>query len=77
MLALQPQTVDLGQLPKKGAKLTGVMGSMAPHDATAEFGRRTLEESAEIIVKEVMHRLAHQDLYRQHGGSLQEGLWRK
>jgi len=77
MLALHPQTVDLGQLPPKGVKLVGVMGTMAPHDATAEFGRRTMEKAVEVIVKEAAHRLAHQELYRQHGGSLQEGLWRK
>jgi hypothetical protein len=52
------------------------MGTMAPQDATAEFGRRTLEESTAVVLKEVAHRLAHQDLYRQHGGSLQEGLWK-
>jgi hypothetical protein len=35
-----------------------------------------MEESAEIVTREVAHRLAHQELYRQHGASLQEGLWR-
>jgi len=76
VLALHPQTVDLGQLPPKGGKLVGIMGTMAPQDATAEFGQRTLDDAAEVIVKEVAHRLAHDELYRQHGGSLQEGLWR-
>jgi creatinine amidohydrolase len=76
MLALHPQAVDLSRLPPKGEKLMGIMGSMAPQDATAEFGRLTLEESAEVVRKEVAHRLANPELYRQHGGSLQEGLWR-
>ena len=76
LLALHPDTVDLGKLPPKGKPLVGIFGSMAPQDATAEFGRRTLEDSAQVIVKEVKHRLEHQDLYRQHGGSLQEGLWK-
>jgi creatinine amidohydrolase len=76
LLALHPQTVDLGQLPPKGDKLVGIMGTMAPQDATAEFGRRTLEEAAEVVMKEVAHRLAHDELYRQHGAGLQEGLWR-
>jgi hypothetical protein len=49
---------------------------MAPQDATAEFGKQTLEDSARAVVREVTHRLEHQDLYRQHGGSLQEGLWK-
>jgi creatinine amidohydrolase len=77
MLALHPETVDLRQLPPRGEKLTGIMGSMAPHDATAEFGRSTLEAAAEIVVQEVRHRLAHPELYRQHGSGMQEGLWRR
>jgi hypothetical protein len=77
MLALHPETVDLSQLPPKGEPLVGIMGKMAPQDSTAEFGSRTLAEAAEAIVGEVRHRLDHQELYRQHGSSLQEGLWRK
>ena len=77
LMALHPELVDLGLLPPKGRKLTGIMvSSLQPQDSTAEFGRRTMEAAAEIVLKEVHHRLAHQDLYRQHGGSLQEGLWR-
>ena len=76
LLALHPQSVDLGQLPRKGDKLVGIMGTMAPQDSTAEFGQRTLEDAAEAILKEVAHRLAHDRLYRQHGTSLLEGLWR-
>jgi creatinine amidohydrolase len=77
LMALQPQAVDLTTLPPKGAPLVGIMGAMPPQDSTAEFGARTLREAAEIVVQEVKHRLEHQDLYRQHGGSLQEGLWRR
>ena len=77
MLALHPQAVSLSQLPPKGEKLVGIMRSMAPHDATAEFGRRTMEESAEAVLKEVEHRLANPELYRQHGANLQEGPWRR
>lgn len=76
LLALHPQSVDLGLLPPKGDKLVGIMGTMAPQDATAEFGRQTIEDAAEVIVKEVAHRLANDQLYRQHGTSLLEGLWR-
>ena len=69
--------MDLSQLPQRGKPLVGIMVSgMLPQDATAEFGRRTLEDAAQLVVKEVTHRLEHQDLYRQHGGSLQEGLWK-
>jgi creatinine amidohydrolase len=77
VMALNPETVDLGLLPPKGGHLVGIMGTMPPQDATAEFGRRTLEQAADIIVNEVKHRLANEESYRQHGGSLQEGLWRK
>ncbi len=77
MLALHPETVDLAQLPAKGSRLVGVMGNRPPHDATADFGMRTLEEAAEVAVHEVRHRLDHPELYRQHGGGMQEGLWRK
>jgi creatinine amidohydrolase len=76
LLALHPQTVDLSLLPAKGARLIGAGGRMAPQDATAEFGRQTLQAAAEIAIAEVRHRLAHPELYRGHGNSLREGLWR-
>jgi len=76
MLALHPQTVDLGLLPPKGEKLIGAGGRLAPQDATAEFGRETLEAAAEVAVSEVRHRLDHPHLYRGHGNSLREGLWK-
>jgi len=76
VMALHPHTVDLGLLPPKGERLIGVGGRMAPQDATAEFGRETFDVAAEIIVREVQHRLAHKGLYRGHGNSLREGLWR-
>ncbi|MCX5672441.1 MAG: creatininase family protein [Planctomycetota bacterium] len=77
LLALHPDRVDLGQLPPKGAKLVGIMGSMPPQEATAAFGRETLEASAEAAVCEVRHRLENKHLYRGHGNSLQEGLWKR
>lgn len=76
MMALHPETVDLGVLPPKGEPLVGVGGRMAPQDATAAFGRETLEAAAEIVVQEVQHRLAHPWMYRGHGNCLREGLWR-
>ena len=75
MMALHPQTVNLDLLPQKGEPLTGVGGSMAPQDATPEFGRETLEAAADIAVREVEHRLQHRELYRGHGNSLNERLW--
>jgi creatinine amidohydrolase len=75
VLALHPDTVDLSLLPPKGEPLVGAGGRMAPQDATAEFGRETLEAAAEVAVHEVHHRLANPALYRGHGNSLREQLW--
>jgi creatinine amidohydrolase len=77
LLALHPQTVDLGLLPPKGEKLVGIDARMAPQDATAEFGLETLAAAARIAVREVHHRLAHQEKYRGDGKCLREGLWRQ
>jgi len=76
LMALHPETVDLSLLPSKGEPLIGVGGRMAPQDATAEFGAEILQAAADIIVQEVQHRLAHKAMYRGHGNSLREGLWR-
>lgn len=76
MMALHPETVDLSVLPPKGDPLIGVGGRMQPQDATADFGRETFEAAADIVVREVQHRLTHKHLYRGHGNCLREGLWR-
>ena len=49
---------------------------MAPQDATAEFGRETLETAADGAVREVAHRLAHVEMCRGHGNCLREGVWK-
>jgi len=78
LMALHPELVDLSLLPPRGQKLTGIMVSgLLPQDSTADFGRRTLEAASEAVLAEVRHRLANQESYRQHGSSLQEGLWKK
>jgi len=77
LLALHPETVDLTRLPPKGGKLVGINGAMPPQDATAAFGRQTLEAAAEVVVQEVRHRLANRPSYQGHGQSLREGLWRE
>jgi creatinine amidohydrolase len=77
LLALYPEAVDLSVLPPKGGKVIGVGGTIPPQDATAEFGRETLEAAADILVRESRHRLEHPELYRPHGAALQEGLWRE
>jgi creatinine amidohydrolase len=76
VMALHPETVDLSLLPPEGEPLTGVGGRLDPRKASAEFGRETFEAAAEVAVKEVQHRLAHPEMYRGHGNSLREGLWR-
>jgi creatinine amidohydrolase len=76
MMALHAGTVDLSLLPPKGEPLVGVGGRMAPQDASAAFGQETLEAAAEIVVREVEHRLKHRAMYKGHGNSLREGLWR-
>lgn len=75
VMALHPETVDLSRLPAKGEKLVGVGGKMAPQDATAAFGRETLEAAAEVAVREVRHRLENRELYLGHGRSLRERQW--
>jgi creatinine amidohydrolase len=77
VLTLHPDTVDLSLLPPKGEPLVGIGGYMPPQDATASFGQQTFEAAAAIAVEEVHHRLAHPHLYRGHGNSLREGLWRE
>ena len=72
---LHPETVDKSVLPPKGEPLVGVGGRMAPQDATAEFGKETLEASAEAVIREVEDRLQNRDRYMGHGQSLREGLW--
>ena len=76
-LALHPETVDLSLLPPKGGHIVHVRGPIAPQDATAEFGRTTLAANAELAVREVRHRLAHQKMYLGHGRGLVEGRWRE
>lgn len=77
LMASHPETVDLSVLPPKGQPLVGAGGKMPPQDANAEFGRETFDASAEILVKEVRHRLDHPGEYFRHGRCLCEGLWRK
>ena len=76
MLSIHPDTVDLSLLPPKGEKLVGAGGKMFPQDANAEFGRETMEAAADRAVKEVQHRLENKGMYRGHGNSLREGMWR-
>ena len=76
VMALHPETVDLSLLPPKGERLIGIGGYMPPQDATAAYGHETLEAAVEIALREVHHRLANKRLYRAHGASLREGLWK-
>ena len=75
LMHLHPETVDISLLPPKGGKLVGAGGRMAPQDATPAFGAETLNASAEVLVKEVAHRLENMNRYRGHGNAMQERLW--
>jgi creatinine amidohydrolase len=77
VMALHPETVDLGELPPRGEGLIGVGGPIDPRDASAAFGQETFDAAAEIAIREVQDRLANPRRYREHGGSLREGLWRE
>jgi len=77
MLALMPETVDLSLLPPRGVKPVGIIGNTDPLDSTAAFGQKTMESAAEIVVREVRHRLENPKRYLSHGFALQEGLWKK
>ena len=77
LLASHGNLVDLSVLPEKGAPLVGCGGALAPQDATAELGHTIYEESAHAIIQETMHRLHHIDLYKRHGESLRQELWKK
>jgi creatinine amidohydrolase len=76
VMALHPETVDLSLLPPRDQPLVGVGGRMAPQDATAKFGRETLEAAAESAIQEINHRLMHKEMYQGHGNGLREGLWK-
>jgi len=76
LLHMHPELVDMKCLPAKGEPMVGVGGEMPPQDATAEFGREILDHAADIVIKEVRHRLEHTGQYRPAGESLKEGLWR-
>ncbi len=74
LLALYPETVDLAQLPPKGEPLVGIMQAdvRPPQDATASFGQEILDAAADILVRQVRHRLANKRLYFAHGNAMRE-----
>jgi len=78
MMALHPQTVDLTSLPPEGQPLVGVGWRMLPpQQATSQLGQETLEAAADVIVREVRHRLENPKMYSRHGYTMLEGLWRQ
>ena len=78
MLAVRPEAVDLDLLgPKReGQTFLGVGTRHPVQDASTAFGDRTLDAAAELINREVAHRLENPQLYRAHGMGQQQGLWR-
>ena len=77
LLYLYPETVDMSLLPPEGENPIGIKGGMDARDATAAFGKETMEKAAEIALKEVEHRLLHPESYTTHGKWLQEKMWIK
>lgn len=79
MMAAQADTVDLDLLGPKveGQTFLGVSTRKPVQDANGEFGGESLDVAAELINKEVAHRLSHQHLYRPHGMTHQQGLWKQ
>jgi creatinine amidohydrolase len=70
---LYPDAVDLSRLPPKGEKIIGAGGKLAPHDATALFGKETMEAASDVAIREINHRLKNRSFYFEHGRSLTEG----
>jgi creatinine amidohydrolase len=76
LMALNPPTVDLSQLPPVGEHIVGVGSRRPPQESTAAFGEEIIDAAVEVAVNEVAHRLAHPERYRRHGCSLLQGLWK-
>ena len=76
-MAIDPALVDISLLGPKGTKLVGAGGRMAPQDATADFGKLIFEQAADKIVRETLHRLNNIGMYKGHGNSLNEGIWKE
>lgn len=76
LLDSHPETVDLGVLPPRGEPLIGVGGRMPPQDATAAFGRKTMDMAVEGCLAEVKRRLDPETRkhFYGHGCSMDENL---
>ena len=60
MLALYPELVDRSLLPDRGEELLGIVPTKGhlPQDADADFGYHIMEETVDIALQEVQHRIA-------------------
>lgn len=76
LMAICPECVDLTLLPARGEKLVGIMGRIPPQDSTAEFGQKTLDAAAQVVIAEVRHRLENKNMYFGHGDAMRTGLWK-
>ena len=52
-------------------------GDNFPEDDTADFGKLIFEQAADKIVRETLHRLNNIGMYKSHGNSLNEGIWKE
>ncbi len=74
LMHLHPKTVDLDVYNENSP---GVSATKWPVEkSSAEFGKKTFEDAAESVIKEVRHRLDNPELYFQHGMALKQGLWK-
>jgi hypothetical protein len=76
VIAWHPELVDISLLPPKGTKIVGAGGRMEPQDSTADFGKLIFEQAAYKIIGETLHRLNNIGMYKGHGNSLNEGMWK-
>lgn len=71
LMALEPDLVDLGELPEdRSARLVGIGSHRPVQDASAEFGHQAVERIVERVTDQVRQRLAHPGGYYAHGCKL-------
>jgi creatinine amidohydrolase len=76
VIAAHPETVDLSLLEKTADDFIGHSDN-GVYDSNTEFGKEIFEAAADMMIKEVNHRLENTDIYQRHGMGLAERLWQK
>lgn len=71
LLALDPDGIDLSELPEDpAAPLIGVGTRRPVQEATAEYGERAVQAIVERVLAQVNYRLENPGAYRGHGARL-------